>query len=200
MRSDDTIPEGMCQCGCGKPAPVWTRNRPSEGIYKGMPKRFINGHAWRGRSHPAMTEKWQSLRESRTPVNPSGLCMCGCGGKTTISPNTVERLGYVKGEPRRYLPGHHNRKSVAEYVVDAETGCWIWQRARDGKGYGLTKCGGRKNCRAHRISYERHRGPIPEGMDLDHLCRNPPCVNPDHLEPVTHAENIRRGYARKRAS
>ncbi|WP_369010576.1 HNH endonuclease signature motif containing protein, partial [Bacillus cereus] len=46
--------------------------------------------------------------------------------------------------------------------------------------------------RAHRYVYENLSGPIPEGMELDHLCRNPPCVNPDHLDPVTHEENMRR--------
>ena len=51
---------------------------------------------------------------------------------------------------------------------------------------------------AHRVYYERHVGPVPEGLELDHLCRNPGCVNPEHLEPVTHAENIRRGYQAKR--
>ncbi len=47
----------------------------------------------------------------------------------------------------------------------------------------------------HRFSYELHIGPIPEGLVIDHLCRTPACVNPDHLEPVTNAENVRRGEA-----
>lgn len=52
-----------------------------------------------------------------------------------------------------------------------------------------------KKLLAHRWSYEFHVGPIPEGLDLDHLCRNRGCVNPDHLEPVTREENIRRAFA-----
>jgi hypothetical protein len=67
-------------------------------------------------------------------------------------------------------------------------GCWVWQRGVTALGYGCDKDG-----MAHRVYYERHKGPIPEGLYIDHLCRNPPCVNPDHLEPVTPAENIRRG-------
>lgn len=50
---------------------------------------------------------------------------------------------------------------------------------------------------AHRLEWEKINGPVPEGLELDHLCRNRWCVNPDHLEPVTHQENIRRGSQRK---
>lgn len=71
--------------------------------------------------------------------------------------------------------------------------CWEWIGTRYGNGYGQAAIGdgGRIN-QAHRVVYEALVGPIPEGLELDHLCRNPSCVNPDHLEPVTHAENMRR--------
>lgn len=71
-------------------------------------------------------------------------------------------------------------------------GCWLWRGTIDKGGYGLFRVGplGR---RAHRIAWELLRGPFPEGLVADHLCRNPPCVNPDHIEPVTNAENLRRG-------
>ena len=77
------------------------------------------------------------------------------------------------------------------------TGCWLWEGADDGRhGYGRFKVG--RTCRqAHRISYELHKGPIPAGLTLDHLCRTPSCVCPDHLEPVTALENLRRGNYRK---
>lgn len=80
--------------------------------------------------------------------------------------------------------------------VKKTDGCWIWQGPDNGQGYGTLRLPGvRKKSYAHRVSYEMLVGPIPEGLYLDHLCRNPPCVNPDHLEPVTHAENVRRGLA-----
>ncbi len=71
--------------------------------------------------------------------------------------------------------------------------CWEWIAAKDPKGYGRVKRHGTAGTQlAHRLSYERVIGAIPNGLHLDHLCRNTSCVNPAHLEPVTHAENMRR--------
>lgn len=80
------------------------------------------------------------------------------------------------------------------------TACWIWTGAiASGTGYGQAHVGEipRRKIGAHRALYELHRGPIPAGLALDHLCRVRSCVNPDHLEPVTRAENDRRGAATK---
>lgn len=73
-------------------------------------------------------------------------------------------------------------------------GCWVWHGSHNGVGYGELRIAGRK-VYAHRWSYEHHVGPIPDGLQIDHLCRNPACVNPEHLEPVTPTENVRRGDA-----
>lgn len=90
-------------------------------------------------------------------------------------------------------------KDLPDYLADRvspepNTGCWLWLSSLSVDGYGYTRLRGqgRKHKRAHRVVYEWFKGPIPEGLQLDHLCRVRSCVNPDHLEPVTHKENMRR--------
>lgn len=70
--------------------------------------------------------------------------------------------------------------------------CWLWVAYRDPNGYGRVAMGDGPRL-AHRVAYEALVGAVPDGLDLDHLCRVRNCVNPDHLEPVSHAENMRRG-------
>lgn len=79
-------------------------------------------------------------------------------------------------------------------VIKTE-GCWIWtaNMTHPKGGYGRILTGGRRFELAHRVAYKLVKREIPEGMTLDHLCRNRLCVNPDHLEPVTMRENILRG-------
>jgi len=87
------------------------------------------------------------------------------------------------------MPAHQSR--FEKFISQHPSGCWNWTGAKTAKGYGRFHLGGNKH--AHRVSYEIYKGPIPNGLVLDHLCRNPNCVNPDHLEPVTLVENIQRG-------
>lgn len=73
------------------------------------------------------------------------------------------------------------------------SGCWLWTACLTSNGYGRFSWEGKVRL-AHRVSYTLLVGPVPEGLELDHLCRVRHCVNPEHLEPVTRRENIHRGF------
>ena len=124
-----------------------------------------------------------------------GTCMAdacerpvGCRGYCMPCYRRLRKDGTLPKLPE--LPPLRERFMDAIRVTASD--CWEWQAARNDLGYGHLWMGDGKFAYAHRFSYEKHVGPIPEGYDLDHLCRNPPCCNPDHLEPVTHAENLHR--------
>lgn len=88
------------------------------------------------------------------------------------------------------------RERIMGRIIQSADGCWLWTGALNWGGYGAVVRGTRPNQRrwmAHRFVYEIFVGPIPEGLDIDHLCRVRHCVNPDHLEPVTRRENLLRG-------
>lgn len=104
----------------------------------------------------------------------------------------------AKGEhrpPHWRKPGKPAKPLVDRFAARALSrgdGCWEWIGFHDRLGYARIQVG-RSGWMAHRIAYETFIGPIPDGLELDHLCRNRGCVNPTHLEPVTHLENMRRG-------
>jgi hypothetical protein len=99
-----------------------------------------------------------------------------------------------KGKPRQRLPkGAPIGERIKFWTVISE-GCWCWRGVIDRWGYGRITIGGRVGF-AHRMSYEAFVGPIPDGLQIDHLCRNRACCNPEHLEPVTGLVNTRRSRA-----
>lgn len=86
---------------------------------------------------------------------------------------------------------------LARTVVGVEQdACWLWRRALDRDGYGVATFRG-KQWRAHRLSYTHYVGPIPDGLELDHVCEQRRCVRPSHLQPVTNFENFVRKYLRQ---
>lgn len=76
---------------------------------------------------------------------------------------------------------------------EPNSGCWLWTASLDSHGYGQIMTPDQKPKRAHRVLYQCVKGDVAANLDLDHLCRNRGCVNPDHLEPVTRSVNLRRG-------
>jgi HNH endonuclease len=82
---------------------------------------------------------------------------------------------------------------TVEERINKTSTCWLWTGYIAKNGYGILKHG--KPLLAHRVSYAVYKGPIPEGLSLDHLCRVRHCVNPDHLEPVSTRENVARGIS-----
>lgn len=128
------------------------------------------------------------------PIPKAQPCACGCDQLTKVT---------IGKSSKRYVHGHNvsaRRITDADYVVTDcgfTTPCWVWAHPiYKPHGYGKVTIRGRKQ-NAHRAFWLQERGAVPEGRELDHLCHNKACINPEHLEPVTHAENMRRSRARR---
>lgn len=118
-----------------------------------------------------------------------------------ILPNALTDSAATETKPTMTYESIAQR--LAANSIDTPEGCRIWTGNVNNSGYArysVRCCGQVRKLYAHRTSYELTHGPIPAGLELDHLCSNPRCVNPFHLEPVTGAENLRRRDARRAAS
>lgn len=106
-----------------------------------------------------------------------------------------KRIAAYKSHPRKL---RDLKQRLMSKIFITENGCWQWTGAIFKKKYGnyaqirMGRRGFSKNTKAHRVSYELFVGTVPDGLELDHLCHNTLCINPAHLEPVTHAENMKR--------
>ena len=120
------------------------------------------------------------------------MCACGCGLETKV----------VDGQPNKFIHNHHGRTVMhprhgkafilSRIETIPESGCWVWSGRLTTPGYATYYLEG-QYMNIHRYAYELWKGPIPEGLTIDHLCRVRCCVNPDHLEAVSHRENLLRG-------
>lgn len=95
----EKIPRGYCQCGCGGVTPRYTKTKKEAGVKRGDPALYIPGHNRRRFS-------WMNTVVTAEPPNPGGFCMCGCGGKTEIAPQTQVSKGWVKDTPKKWILGH----------------------------------------------------------------------------------------------
>ncbi len=127
-------------------------------------------------------------------ANPTGLCKCGCGQRTSIAKQSIRSKGHINGQPVNWIHGHNNRKFRDGYETrdcGYKTPCWVWTGRVDLKTrYGWTRRNGFDEL-AHRAIWKEMIGPLPSGhaIELHHLCENPPCVNPAHLQPSTVREH-----------
>lgn len=190
---------------------VRERGITSNGWQYPMCDECRNAAAAKDRRRRGMPVRGPALRARHQMTDRT--CECGCGAFVRVN--------------RRFKIGHHlkvmkktpehiqkvadaMRRRVASRVYDpmprilaskiiTESGCWIPKsRFDNGHGYRYISLRGRR-VYLHRFSYERFVGPIPAGLAIDHLCSNRGCFNPQHLEPVTGAENSRRAVERRRA-
>lgn len=136
-----------------------------------------------------------------------GQCWCGCGNITGFAKTKLR--GYNKGD-RLHFFANHNRHTGFERDIQARLfskmekklivpqlgPCWSWTGDLDRRGYGRIGIRGRHQF-THNVAYREFIGPIPAGLEPDHLCCVHACFNPDHLEAVTQAENCRRRKSNK---
>ncbi len=115
--------------------------------------------------------------------------------------NLSELIQQMKDRPKRFafVLGHNVVTPPIirfwDKIEIQESGCWEWQAQVKDTGYGIFY-DGKHQVRAHRYAYEHFNNvSVPEGLEIDHLCRNRKCVNPEHMEIVTHQENVVRGIA-----
>jgi hypothetical protein len=155
---------------------------------------------------PGIVKKWQR-NLAIVAAYEAGEKLDVIGSRFGISGVQASAIARAHGCPaRQYQPKSgggvvQNCSSILAEIVLEDRGysspCWIWQKRINFKGYGIVSHGDRSHG-VHRVAYELFVGPIPEGLQLDHLCCVKACCNPVHLEPVTNAENARRSRGVRR--
>lgn len=147
-------------------------------------------------AHYAKLRKYGDPLEQRYGLPPEPCGVGGCGGDASARGLCVKHYGRYQrhGDPlaTSRIVGDTEARFWSYVEQDDETGCWNWTGSTSPDGYGVLRIDGR-TAYMPRWSYELLAEPIADGLEPDHLCRNRACVNPGHLEPVTHKVNVLRG-------
>lgn len=148
--------------------------------------------AARGRQPRRSTTRPTRAAGPSTWSAPDGMTRRGCSARCRTRSGPPRHDGPTCARGDRQREGGRVNRFWSKVNRRDDDGCWLWTAARAPNGYGHFWLDGTM-CGAHRVAYELLVGPIPNGLQIDHLCRNRACVNPAHMESVTASENARRG-------
>lgn len=215
----------LCECGCGKPAPIAKRSNKQLGHVKGQPIRFIVGHSGfirrsegptvcsiegcenKVRARGWCSAHWWRWRHNGSPhavtLPRQGCEVDGCDsahfglGLCVKHHARLKRNGTTDPGP---MAAGSPEERFWRHVRKAD-GCWLWTAWTNNNGYGTFGGGqGKMRVYAHRFSYELHKGEIPKGLHVLHSCDVPACVNPDHLRAGTALDNLGEAAAKGRVA
>lgn len=163
------------------------------------------GPSLHGESHPLSKLTWEAVQEIRRRYSLGGISQLRLGREFRVSQTCIGSIVRGKGWifPRKaYVAVEPKRVTVAKafdqyWREDTTTGCWLWTLALSDSGHGKVSFNGKK-VGAHKFSYQRSVGPVPDGMVVRHICDCPSCVNPSHLCLGVQSENVRDMVLRNR--
>jgi hypothetical protein len=168
-------------------------------LWMGYRTKYGHGTINLTRQWPEMVHR-VAYREWAGPIEDGNVIHHLCRSRACFNPDHLEQMSrsdHAKMGKPRYAPVEHThgyttlKDKLLAFRRVSETGCWEWTGPLHKKGYAHVSADS-KCLKVHRVAYEEWVGPIPEGLTIDHLCKNKRCFNPEHLEAVTNAENVKR--------
>ena len=202
----DNKAKGPGECvNTPRPWPDWLepnmsdRNTPTCCLTCGIPlTQKTKGRLRFYCSRQCRVDRDTTQRRNSKPQNPDCL-YCGNPIPQVVRRDAVYcqpecRAQHYAERRRKPSRGSFEERFWSQVDKEAALGCWVWTGGKLASGYGSVALDGTRFV-THRVVWEMLRGPIPDGLQIDHLCRNRACCNPDHLEPVEQKTNLLRGVS-----